>query len=137
MGIKLEEVEEYIRLKNLKSPDGMWLMPHFDSHLWEGIYFCRKGPLAPAIIRFTIDNNNIVFDSGFRLEANLRLVEDPEAFQLYIKEKCDNGKVKYDKLTSFQYDTLYASSCKKSCIQFDDKISLKELCDEVSTIGYQ
>jgi hypothetical protein len=135
MGLAIGVVEENIRLKNITSPDGLWLMPHYNSHLWDGIYFCRKGPLAPAIFRFSIDNESVVFDSGFKIRSDFKLVDDPEAFQQFIKDNCDGGQVQYDNLASLQYDTLYDSSYKKSRIIFDDKFSLKELCDEVSTIG--
>jgi hypothetical protein len=135
MGMSIEVVEENIRLKNMTSPDGLWLMPHHDSYLWSGIYFCRKGPLAPAIFRFTIDNETVIFDSGFKIRADLKLVDDPEGFQQFIKDNCDDGQVQYDNLASLQYDTLYDSSCKNSRIMFDDKFSLKELCEEASTIG--
>ena len=137
MGIALGMVEEFIRLRNMTSPDGMWLMPRVDSHIWDAVYFCRKGPHSPSIIRFFIDDQTVMFESGAKIKTPIKLAEDPEAFQLFIKEKCDNGEIQYDKNRSFQYDVLYASDNSESCIVFDDKISLKELCNEVSSIEYQ
>jgi hypothetical protein len=133
MGVPLGVVEEYIRLKNMTSPDGMWLMPRVNSHIWDGIYFCRKGPNSPSIMRFFIDNEIVKFDSGAKIKASFKLAEDPEAFQSYIKEKCDRGEIQYDKIKSFEYDTLYDTEHCDTCIRFNDTFSLKELCDEVST----
>lgn len=124
-------IEECIRVKEAYI-DGMWLMPRLitdSEYVWDGVFFCRKGPLAPSVVRFSIDNSNdnLILFNGASIPIPHSLLEEPLELQLWIKTLIDEGKVQYDPLHTLTYEYLFGASASSSSIEFKDTKSLAEL----------
>jgi hypothetical protein len=136
-------VAEYaVRLRDCPSVDGLYVLPRFDDNAqglrWDGVYFCRRGPLAPSILRFVHDDASGELtilppkprQDPVRVTLGVSLLENPHDWQRTVADLFDRGAVPLqDPLSTLQYDQLYSRDDRLS-LHFSDQWSLKELLSD-------
>ena len=121
-------VEECIRMREAWV-EGMWLMPKVPVSgfgVWDGVFFCRMGPMAPSVVRFVIDGNVVILFNGEILNAPYTLLNEPLQLQQWIKAQIESGHVQFDPLQTLTYQSLFAHN-DNCAIHFKDKKALSEL----------
>ena len=125
---RMRLIEETVRIREA-AVDGMWLMPRVntDDSIWDGIFFCRHGPLAPSVVRFSINQKTLILFNGIQVSTPYSLLEEPLQLQLWIKSLLEGAEVQYDPLQTLTYEYLFGHQSDRSSIQFKDTKSLTEL----------